>query len=116
VAQVAAAQEARKLKEQAQAAEDAQMLGAANSTAAEAEVALTERDYLRAAQLFEQAAQYVPQEHANERGRYLWGEGDALHRQGDERGDNEALTQSIAVYERALIVSARPFSPRLGDD
>jgi len=32
-----------KLKEQAQAAEDAQMLGAANSTAAEGDVALTER-------------------------------------------------------------------------
>ena len=37
-AQIAAAQEARKLKEQAQAAEDAQMLGAASSTAAEGDV------------------------------------------------------------------------------
>ena len=34
-AQIAAAQEARKLREQAQAAEDVQMLGAAGSTAAE---------------------------------------------------------------------------------
>ena len=36
--QIAAAQEARKLKEQAQVAEDAQMLGAASSTAAEGEL------------------------------------------------------------------------------
>lgn len=51
-AQIAAAQEARKLKEQAQAAEDAQMLGAASSTAAEGDVALTERHYREAADLF----------------------------------------------------------------
>src|SRR5271166_3804911 len=51
-AQIAAAQEARKLNEQAQAAEDAQMLGAAGSTAAEGDVALTERRYLEAADLF----------------------------------------------------------------
>jgi peptidoglycan hydrolase CwlO-like protein len=70
-AQIAAAQEARKLKEQAQAAEDAQMLGAASSTAAEAGVALTERRYLEAAELFGQAADYVPNEHASERGKYL---------------------------------------------
>jgi hypothetical protein len=48
-AQIAAAQEARKLREQAQAAEDAQMLGAASSTAAEGDVALTERRYREAA-------------------------------------------------------------------
>jgi hypothetical protein len=70
-AQIAAAQEARKLKEQAQAAEDAQMLGAASSTAAEGGVALTERRYLEAAELFGQAADYVPNEHASERGKYL---------------------------------------------
>ncbi len=39
-AQIAAAQEARKLKEQAQAAEAAQMLGAASSTATEGDVAV----------------------------------------------------------------------------
>src|SRR2546423_1806041 len=54
-AQIAAAQEARKLQEQAQAAADAQMLGAAESNAAEGEVALTERHYTQAAALFGQA-------------------------------------------------------------
>jgi tetratricopeptide (TPR) repeat protein len=101
-AQVAAAHEARKLKEQAQAAEDGLMLGAARSTAAEGDVALTERRYLEAAELFGQAAGYVPGADANERVGYLARQGDALYRQGDERGDNAALQASIEVYGRVL--------------
>jgi hypothetical protein len=54
--QIAAAQEARTLREQAQAAEDTQMSGAAESTATEADVALTERHYVDVGQ----AAGYVP--------------------------------------------------------
>ena len=86
-AQIAAAQEARKLKEQAQQAEDAQMLGAAGSTAAEGDGALTERRYAEAAELFGQAAGYVPSGHTGEHGGYLQRQADALYRQGDERGD-----------------------------
>lgn len=85
-AQIAAAEEAHKLKEQAQTAEDAQMLGAASSTAAEGDVALTERRYLEAAELFGQAAGYVPSGNANKRGGYLARQAAALHRQGNERG------------------------------
>ena len=110
-AQIAAAQEARKLKEQAQAAEDAQMLGAASSTAAEGDVALTERRYLEAAELFGQAAGYVPSGHASERGGYLLRQADALDRQGDERGDNAALRSSIEVYGRALAEYPRSLAP-----
>ena len=110
-AQIAAAQEARKLKEQAQAAEDAQMLGAASSTAAEGDVALTERRYLEAAELFGQAAGYVPSGHASERGGYLMRQADALYRQGDERGDNAALRSSIEVYGRALAEYPRSQAP-----
>jgi hypothetical protein len=51
-AQVAAAHESGKLKDEAQAAEDAQMLGAASSTGAEGDVAMTERHYKEAADLF----------------------------------------------------------------
>ena len=116
-AQIAAAQEARKLKEQAQAAEDAQMLGAASSTAAEGDVALTERRYLEAADLFGQAAGYVPSGHASEQGGYLLRQADALYRQGDERGDNAALRSSIEVYGRALADYPRERgSARLGAD
>jgi tetratricopeptide (TPR) repeat protein len=100
--QIAAAQQARQLREQAQAAEDAQMLGAARSTAAEGDVAMTERRYEEAARLFDQATDYVPSGHASERGKYLLREGNALYQQGDERGDNVALEGSAAVCKRAM--------------
>jgi tetratricopeptide (TPR) repeat protein len=101
-AQIAAAQQAYQLERQARAAGDTQMLGAANATAAEGDVAMTERRYVVAAQLFGQAADYVPSGHASEQGGYLLREADALYQQGDERGDNDALRRSIEVYERAL--------------
>jgi tetratricopeptide (TPR) repeat protein len=110
-AQVAAMQEARKLKEQAQAAEAAQSLGAASVTAADGDVAMTERRYTEAAELFGQAANYVPSGHANERGDYLLRQADALYRQGDERGDNDALKSSIEVLGRALAEYPRSESP-----
>ena len=110
-AQIAAAQEARKLREQAQAAEDAQMLGAAQSTAAEGDVAMTERRYREAAKLFGQAAEYVPGGHAHEKGGYLLRQANALYRQGDERGDNDALRGSIEVLGRALAEYPRSEAP-----
>src|SRR5262249_30521725 len=93
-AQIAAAQQAYQIQQQARAAGDAQMLGAAQSTAAEADVAMTERRYLEAAELFGQAANYVPSGHASEKGRYILRQAHALYRQGDERGDNDALKSS----------------------
>ncbi len=110
-AQIGAAQEARKLKEQAQAAEDAQMLGAASSTAAEGDVALTERRYSEAADLFGQATGYVSSGHASEHGGYLRRQANALYRQGDERGDNSALRSAIEVYGRALADYPRSQAP-----
>jgi hypothetical protein len=91
-----------KLEEQAKAAKDAQMLGAASSTAAEGDVALTERHYKEAADLFGQAADYVPSGHASEHGAYLMRQEDALYRQRDELGDNAALGSAIEVCKRAL--------------
>ena len=97
-AQIAAAQEAAKLEEQAHAAKDSQMLGAASSTGAEGDLALTERRYDEAAELFGQAAGYVPSGHASEHGGYLRHQAYALYRQGD----NDALRSSIEVLGRAL--------------
>jgi hypothetical protein len=77
-AQIAAAQEACKLREQAQGAEDAQMLGAASSTATEGDVAMTERRYKEAAELFGQAADYVPSGQASKRAGYLLRQAGAL--------------------------------------
>ena len=102
-AEVAAGEEAYKVQEQARAAGDAHMLAAASSTAAEGDVALTERRYAEAAELFGQAAGYVPNGHASERGGYLLRQAGALSRQGDERGDNAALRGAIEVYGRAIL-------------
>ncbi len=101
-AQIAAAQEASKLEEQAKAATDAQMLGAASSTAVEAGVSLTERDYLQTANLYGQAADDVPTGHSSEHGGYLGSQAYAFYRQGDERGDNAALRSAREVSRRAL--------------
>lgn len=107
-AQIAAAHEARKLREQAQVAEDAQMLGAASSTAAEGDVAMTERHYKDASELFAQAADYVPSGHEGERGAYLLREEDALYQDGDGRGDNSAFENAVKVCQRALEQFAHP--------
>jgi tetratricopeptide (TPR) repeat protein len=109
--QIAAAQEARKLKEQAQTAEDAQMLGAADSTAAEGDVALTERRFTEAAELFGRAAGYVPESDPNDQGEFLVRQADALSRQGDERGDNDALRRAISLYKAALSKFPRSKAP-----
>jgi tetratricopeptide (TPR) repeat protein len=101
-AQFAGAQQAYQVERQARAAGDTQMLGAANAIAAAGNVAMTERRYVVAAQLFDQAANYVPNGHASEQGEYLRREADALFQQGDERGDNGALQSSIEVYGRTL--------------
>jgi tetratricopeptide (TPR) repeat protein len=110
-AQVAAAQEADKLLQQAQAAKDAQLLGAAGSTATEGDVALTERHYTQAAELYRQAVGYVPDGHIDVRRRYLGQEANALYRQGDERGDNVAALQAIERYQALLRAADRAAYP-----
>jgi tetratricopeptide (TPR) repeat protein len=80
-------------------------------TAADGDVAMTERRYTEAAKLFGEAANYVPSGHASERGGYLLHQANALYRQGDERGDNDALKSSIEVYGRALAEYPRSEAP-----
>jgi tetratricopeptide (TPR) repeat protein len=105
-AQIDAAQEARKLSDQARAAADAEMLGAASSTAAEGDVALTEHHYVQAADLFKRAAALVPPGHSDNAASYLERHANALYRQGDEKGDNTALQQSIEIWH--LVLQQRP--------
>jgi tetratricopeptide (TPR) repeat protein len=109
--QIAAAEQPRQLRERAQAAEDAEMLGAASSTAAEGDVAMTERQYKEAADLFGQAAGYVPTGRASEQGSYLTRQAVALYRQGEERGDNDALRICVEVYRHALTDYPRERAP-----
>src|SRR5947209_7726844 len=85
--QIAAAQQADKLAEQARAARDSQMLGAAASAAAEGDLAMTELHYVQAADLFKQAAELVPTGQLNETANFLYRQAGALYRQGQERGD-----------------------------
>jgi tetratricopeptide (TPR) repeat protein len=110
-AQLAAANEARKLIEQASAAADAQMLGAAAATAAQANVALTQRHYDQAAELFAQAAAYVPATKSKERNGYLQREAAAFYRLGDERGENAALLRAIELYRGLLSETSRERVP-----
>jgi tetratricopeptide (TPR) repeat protein len=110
-AQIAAAQEARKLREQAEAAADAEMLGAANSTAAEGGVVMIERRYKEAAELFARAADYVPAGHPGDQGSYLAWEAAALYQQGDERGDNDSLQNSVEIWRRVLTDYPRERAP-----
>jgi tetratricopeptide (TPR) repeat protein len=78
------------------------MLGAASSTATEGGVAMTERQYKVAAELFASAADYLPAGHVSEHGGYLTQEAQALYQQGDERFDNDALRGCIEIYGSAL--------------
>ena len=110
-AQIAAAQEALKLRDQAQAAADAQLLGAAASTATEGSVAMTERHYSEAADLFKQAAELVPKGHPDETSDYLQRQAVAFYQQGAERGDNTALINSITIWKNALDLNTRDRVP-----
>ena len=110
-AQIAAAQAAERLEQQAHDARDAQMLGAARSTAVDGDVAMTERRYQEGARLFGEAADYVPARYEKEQGRYFLRQADALYLQGDERGDNDALRSSIEVFGRALADYPRSQAP-----
>lgn len=114
-AQIAAAQQARQLRERAQLAEDGQMLGAASSTATEGEVALTERHYTQAAELFGKAASYVPARHREERLSYSHRQANALVMQGRERGDIEALHHSIQIYQQIINSMTRSRASRMGE-
>jgi tetratricopeptide (TPR) repeat protein len=114
--QIAAAQEAHKLREQAQSAEYAQMLGAARSTAAEGDVALTERLYEESAALFAQAALYVPPDSPDVTASYLERQAGALYRQGDERDDNCPPTVDSDVATRIATSPARPRAAGMGGD
>ncbi|MBV9528717.1 hypothetical protein, partial [Sphingomonas sp.] len=105
-AQIVAAQEARKLREQAQVAEDAQLLGAAASTATEGDLAMTELHYAQAADLFGQAAELVPPGHVDEATGYRERQADALYREGDEHGTNAALSAAIETWK--LVLQQRP--------
>jgi tetratricopeptide (TPR) repeat protein len=111
--QIAAAQQARALRQQAQAAEDEQLIQAAASSAAEGDLAMTELNYRQAAELFKEAADGVPvgSAHEDKRIGYLTREADALYRQGDEFGDNDALSATIGRRKQLIELTPRERVP-----
>ena len=100
--ELAALRQARELKQKAQEAEDRHALSAARFAAGQGDIALTQLRYTVAAGHFQQAANLVPLEHPNETAGYLNRRAGALFREGDERGDNDALKQSIQTLHRVL--------------
>ena len=112
-AQIAAAQQARNLRQKAQVAEDEQLIQAAASSAAEGDLAMTELHYLQGADLFKEAANLVPPGNAYEDKRidYLRREIRALYQQGDEFGDNSALLSAIERCKRLIDLQPRERVP-----
>jgi hypothetical protein len=105
-AELAASRQARELKEKAQEAEDRHALNAAKLLAGRGNIALTQLRYPDAAKQFKQAATLVPPGHPDKTANYLQSEANALYRQGDEKGDNAALKQSIEIWR--LVLEQRP--------
>jgi tetratricopeptide (TPR) repeat protein len=66
------------------------------------EVALARLRYDDAAGRFAQAAALLASSHEEVRTKYREHQADALYRQGEERGDNAALINAIALYRAAL--------------
>jgi hypothetical protein len=81
----------------------------ADTLAQRGRIAMTRRRYIEASKHFAEAATTLPagNDHENERFEYLRREADALHRQGDEFGDNSTLGFAVERYRRLLDVSSR---------
>jgi tetratricopeptide (TPR) repeat protein len=105
-AELAAFRQAHEFKEKAQEAEDRHALNAAKLLAGRGSIALTQLRYPDAAKQFKLAASFVPPGHPDKTANYLQSEADALYRQGDEKGDNAALKQSIEICR--LVLEQRP--------
>src|SRR5262249_12632276 len=109
--ELAALRQARELKQKAQEAEDRHALNAAKLLASRGDIAQTQLRYRDAAEHFKQGASLVPSGHPDETADYLHRQAGALYRQGDERGDNEALKDSIATWQIVLRYRARDRVP-----
>ncbi len=99
---------ADELLEQLQRVQDAaiesRQLERASTSAQRGLLALTRLQYRNAAGYFADAASHVPGGQSDIRLRYLDQEAGALYRQGDERGDNEALAEAIERYGVVLTI------------
>lgn len=109
--ELTAARQAQQLAQQAQAAADQRLLRAAADRDVRGNIAMTGLHYLDAARHFQEAAELVPIGHSDKKGQYLLAAADALRRQGNERGDNDALTKALTKYHAALAEYTRDQMP-----
>jgi tetratricopeptide (TPR) repeat protein len=109
--ELAALRQARELKQKAQEAEDRHALNAAKFLGGRGNIALTQLHYADAAEHFKQAATLVPSGHPDETADYLHRQAEALYREGDERGNNTALQQSIQTWDLVLQYRTRERMP-----
>ena len=90
--------------------EDAAMasrqLERAGTSAQRGQLAMTQLRYRDAARHFADAARHVPADRTDVGLGYLDQEAEALYRQGDERGDNSALRETIERYP--ILLTQRP--------
>src|SRR5262249_35107821 len=109
--ELAALRQAREFKQKAQEAEDRHALNAAKLLAGRGNIAMTQLQYASAAEHFKQAAALVPPGHSDQTADYLHRQANALYSQGDKRGDNAALRQSIETWLPVLQYRARDRVP-----
>jgi tetratricopeptide (TPR) repeat protein len=98
--EIAAAHQAQHLAQQA--ASDQRLLRAANTRWVRGNIAMARLRYVDAAQHFQEAADLVPADHSDEKGRLLRAKADALQYLGGEHGDNTVLISAIATYWLAM--------------
>jgi tetratricopeptide (TPR) repeat protein len=110
-AELAAFRQARELAQKAQEAADRHALTAAKLLASRGNIALTQLHYADAAGAFKEAATLVPPGHLDVTADLLDNESGALYRQGDERGDNTALKQSVEIWHVVLGYRTRDRRP-----
>jgi tetratricopeptide (TPR) repeat protein len=84
-----------------------EQLERASTSAQRGQLAMLRLRYREGAQDFADAAKHVPEERGDIRLGYLDHEADALYREGDERGDNAALTEAIERYRILLTLRSR---------
>jgi tetratricopeptide (TPR) repeat protein len=99
-AELAAANQADVIADQARAAANTRRLHAAKAREGRGDVALTQLGYREAAGHFAAATELLPPSASDERGRLIWRQALVLYQQGDEFGDNVALAESITVWKR----------------
>ncbi|MDQ3775413.1 MAG: hypothetical protein M3461_14215 [Pseudomonadota bacterium] len=110
-AELAAIERAEAVTNEAQEAVLRRRLSAAAVRAEKGGIAMTRLRYRNAADHFRAAANLVPAAEGETRAAYLDRHANALYTQGDEQGDNAALSQAIALYRQLLEARTRERVP-----